>query len=711
MKSSRRFAALVPLLLALITALSSCELAAVGESEQIANIETIRAGTPSPTPEPTITNTPEPTLTPEPTATPTPTEGPSPTATNTPLPSPTPLPPTPTPNPALTGFSFCTQRAGSVGSRFSARLAEVQASGTPAYEQVVIRFELSEGSAPLGATAACVSAADDAAVDAVVDSPYLLRVALPGWLRDESFSSSAVSETLTFSGTRTLSSARLVPAETPDAGAELLIGLEEALPFRLTIERNPTRLVIAVARSSPVVSSSDQLRVPAGGAPDLAAPLFVIADGDIWRIEPGQARPTPASADQPSPTPLPGSGLRVAGPARATNLTESAETETDLAVSPDGSMLAFCRAAPGLDPADAELPVPSALWTMSADGDSPRLLAQVGVSCADPAFSLDGQTIAFAVDETGATPIQRTIYTVPVAGGRPERLLDGVDEWSRFAPQWLANDALVFAASAQDGRSTIFLRAANGEVSDIGAAILVPDSGSAPYSALGRPLAAPDGRRFAVEALRIDGDGADLAVLDAQGDLVELIGVQRTLPPRPTPAPPSPTRTQAPTRTATITQTPATPEATTAASATPTVTATATVTPTVAPTPEPEPEALPVREGPYWTRPLAWDADGRLLYLSTLCASEIVQDYQLFRWAGPSRSELLTTGQGFGGIGTAVAAGDALAYVLTEQAPPGPRGPSAATPRSPASLWLWDLAGGARGPLLSNERDFGALGR
>jgi hypothetical protein len=131
----------------------------------------------------------------------------------------------------------------------------------------------------------------------------------------------------------------------------------------------------------------------------------------------------------------------------------------------------------------------------------------------------------------------------------------------------------------------------------------------------------------------------------------------------------------------------------------------------VAPTAEPEPEALPVREGPYWTRPLAWDADGRLLYLSTLCASEIVQDYQLFRWAGAGRSELLATGQSFGGVGAAVSAGDALAYVLTEQAPPGPRGPAAATPRGATGLWLWDLGSGARGQLLSNERDFGALGR
>ncbi len=740
--------ALISIPLALLLLLAGCDLAAIGEQEQIANIETIRAGTPSPTPSPTITNTPAPT------ATLTPTVGPSPTPSATPTASPTPLPPTPTPNPALAGFSFCDQQAGARGGRFSARLLAADASGTPAYEQVVLRFELATGSGPLGAEAACLSSADLAVATGVseLDGAYAVRVSLPGWLRDEAFRSSPISGTLSFSGTRTLTSARLVPADTPDAGADLLIGLSEPLPFRLSVERNPTRLTLAVARSSPIVGSSDQLRLPAGGgAPQLATPRFVIFDGDIWRVAPGLRTA--------------GDGL-TPGAAGAENLTDSPETETALAVSPDGTSIAFCRAAPGLDPADVELPVPSTLWVMDANGDGARPLAQVGLSCADPAFSPDGASVAFAVDETGAMPVQRTIYTVPLNGGQAERLIEGNDEWSRYAPQWLADGAVVFAATAPDGRSTLFLRSATGEVSDVGASILVPDSAATPYRTLGRPLAARDGSRFAVEAVRGNGPGADLVILDASGKLLERIGTASEVAPTPTPtASPSPTATRTPmaagttttpatsptaaTPAATNATTPATGTATrsptaagtattpttpaagtatrsptaastaTALAASPTATpsptaepdGTPTATATLAPTPEPEPVPEPRLAGPYWTRPLAWDEQGRLLYVSTLCASQVVQDYQLYRWAGARRSELLLTGQSFGGIGDARMADDQLVYVLTEQTPPGSRGPQAANPRGAASLWLWDTASGARGELLQAERDINALAR
>jgi len=790
--SQRLSRTLLVLPLALLLALSACDLTTVGETEQIANIETIRAGTPSPTATPTATPTPSPT------ATATPTVGP--TAT----PSPTPLPPTPTPNPALLGFGFCDQRVGPLDGRFSARLLAADASGAPAFEQVTLRFELAPGSAPLGAMADCAPVTDlDAQVAADLEGAYALRVRLPGWLRDEAFRSSPITATLTFSGTRLLTGARLLPAADPDAGVDLLIGLPEPLPFRLTVERNPTRLTLAVARSSPIVAASDQLRAPtSGGPPDLDGPAFIIFDGDIWRVEAGQRDAGPGLAP-------------VA--AGATNLTASPDTETALAVSPDGARVAFCRSAPGLDPADAELPVPGVLWIMNADGSGARPLAQVGVGCADPAFSPDGARVAFAVDETGVTPIQRTLYAVPLEGGRPQRLIDGSDEWSRFAPQWLEGGAVIFAAEAQDGRSTLFLRNPRGEISDVGASALVNDTGEAIYRALGRPLAAPDGSRFAVEALRNDGLGADLLVFDAGGGILEVIGAAREVLPTPTPTPsPTPTTvatgepaatgaptggaaegsptarataaaptaaaaatpaagtatppdaTGSPTAPAAATGSPTAPAAAAsptaasaatgsptarataaaptaaaaatgsptapanvtaspAATATPTASATVTATgmptasatpeqggtPTATPAPsptlEPEPPAEPRREGPYWTRPLAWDAQGRLIYLTTLCASQVVQEYQVYRWAGARRSEMILTGSSLGGIGAAAMEGQRLLYVLTDTAPPGARGPQARRPRGPASLWAWDIAGGQRGELLRGERGISAL--
>jgi outer membrane biosynthesis protein TonB len=669
---------IAPLLfvLTLILALgvSGCELRAVGESEQIANVETILAGTPSATPSPTITQTP--TVT----ETGTPTQGPSPTPSDTPTPSNTPLPPTPTPNPNLIGFSYCDQRAGLGIGRYSTTLQEIRVSGSPASERIELRFELGAGSAPIHARATCIEAGEDS---------FLLRVDLPGWLRDERFSASPLSPTISLDGARTIADAGFRIDPDAPTGATLEIELDAALPFRLQVERNPSRVIIDVARTASLVGGSDPLRVATGGGdPQLAAPVFMSYDGEIWRID------QQSSSDDAT-------GLRADG-AAATNLSNSIESETDLAVSPDGSMIAFCRAAPGLDPADAGLAVPSTLWLMDADGDNQRPLPQSGVSCADPSFSLDGSRIAFAVDETGAIPTQRTIYTVATTGGQPQRLIEAFDEWSRFAPQWLADDTIVFAANTQDGRSTLFLQRADGIVIDIGAELLVGDDLRARYQSLGRPLAAPDGERFAVEALRADAPGAELLILAADGSLVEIIGTQRIVPPAPTP---TPSTTPTPTRTPRPSATPATPEPTATEVAEP------SATPTVTATPEPEPgiDPDPVREGPYWTRPLGWNNDGRLYYISTNCTSLLAHDYELSRWSGPQRSELLATGQSLASLGLSAVTGNGLVYTSIEAASADPRGPADRAPRSAAEIWLWDFDSGARGLLIGTERGLTAL--
>lgn len=682
----------LPLTLAIV--LSGCELSSVSDSEQIANVETIRAGTPS------ATTTPTETLTPTLTATSTATTGPSPTPTITPTATDTPLPPTPTPNAALSGFSFCNQASAGASGRFSAQLTAVDASGFPAFEQITLSFDPGPGSAPVSAAASCVSADSLSTIvgSAAAPDPYALKVELPGWLRDERFSSSAITQTLAFTTTRTIRSARLLPSDNPVAGATLLIGLSDALPFRLEVKRNPTRLTIAVARSSPLVSSSDTLQVPAGGGkPDLAGPAFYLYDGDIWRVDRAGGKPQ--------------------------NLTDSPESETALAVSPDRSLIAFCRAAPGLDPADASLAVPGALWSMSADGSGAKLLAQAGVSCADPAFSLDGKMVAFAVDETGALPTQRAIYTLPAAGGAAQRTQASGDEWSRFAPQWLAGGALIYAAQAEDGRSTIFLRAPGGEVVDVGAALATDGRGTAArYRGFGRPLASPDGSQVAVEALRSDAPGADLLVIAADGTLRDTIGGQTMLPP-PTPTPgPTLTPTLTPTRTPRPSATPdpsatAAPTATSTSTATPTHTptptdtpeGTLTPTPTATATPQPEPPLEPAYSGPYWSRPLIWDAEGDLIYMTTLCASGLVQDYQVYRWQGAGRSSLLATGQSLSSYGQATAIGAGMAYILALDPQPGPRGPLASAPRSPTSIWLWNFDSGARGQIAELERGVGAL--
>lgn len=118
-------------------------------------------------------------------------------------------------------------------------------------------------------------------------------------------------------------------------------------------------------------------------------------------------------------------------------------------------------------------------------------------------------------------------------------------------------------------------------------------------------------------------------------------------------------------------------------------------------TPQPDPPAEPEYRGPYWTRPLAWDAQGSLIYMRILCASSLVQDYQIYRWQAPKRSDMLGSGQSKGSVEKASFSGDGLAYVVTSNPSSGPR--------SPASLWIWDLAKSIRGRILDTERGVSAL--
>lgn len=477
----------------------------VREAEQIANIETIIAGTPSATPTTT------------PTLTPTATVGPTATPTATPSPTPTPFPPTPTTNPALQAFSFCNQQTDPLAqSRFSARLNQVSVRGFPAFERIVVDFEVAPDSAPLNATAHMLNERDFTLVtgEPVAPAPYVVQVELPGWLHDEAFRETIPTETLTFTETRMVRRVDLRYDPEATAGASIVVALNEPVPYRLSLTADPPQLLIEVAHTSPLVESSDQLMLPVGsGVIRTTAPLFFLLDGDIWRLDgPVTTRtPTPLPAVTPTGTvqpprqPVSGDG--------PVNLTQSPATELSLAVSPDGSMLAFCRALPGIDPSETDFAVPGTLWTMQADGSNPRQVAAVGINCDHPAFSPDGQTIVFSVDETGLSPVQRSIWVVPARGGRARRIAGG-DEWNRVYPRWVNAETLIYPANAQDGRSTLFLlHFDEGVERDIGADLVLDTN----YRGFGAPLVAPDGRAIAIEALRFGDTGADLLLLDATG--------------------------------------------------------------------------------------------------------------------------------------------------------------------------------------------------
>lgn len=474
----------VLLLCAMLLIMTGCEQTSVAEQERVQGLATLEASTPSATP--TNTATPEP-------PTPTPTQGPTPTPTITPLPSPTALPPTPTPNPALAKFSFCNQTAGNInGGRFSAAVSAISTTVEPAFERLTLTLDVPSDSVAPAAQVRCLSALNDAALRGDIGANtegYVLIMDLPGWLHDERFRTSVATATAPLSGTQIIKSLSFRYDENAAAGASIVLPIQQPRSFRVELADNPRRLILDVAKTSTINASSDMLSVPAGNGAAPNAPLFYVQDNDVWKLSDG----------------------------RTVNLTSSSEAETDLAVDRANGRVAFCRAEPGADPNDVL--ATSSLWTMTQNGGSIAELAAAGRSCAEPAFSPDGSTIAFTVNEGTSNPARLSIYTVPAAGGSAQLVTSPSDEWSRFAPQWVGNNKLVYAALSEDGRSTIFLNDGQQE-RDIGADLVVGDR----YQSLGRPYVAPNGGAIAVEGLRASKPGADLVILDGNGKETATIG-------------------------------------------------------------------------------------------------------------------------------------------------------------------------------------------
>jgi hypothetical protein len=459
---------------------TGCEQTSIARQEEIVNDLTAQALTP------TATATATPTNTPTATATATATQGPSPTPvppTATTIPTATPLPPTATPNPALKDFSLCTTLAGTPDSgRFAMQVQTISTTVEANFERVTFNLSVPGDSAAPYLVARCAPAA----------TGYEIALDLAGWQHDDLFRTSVATATQTLSGTKLLSQIEYRVLPDSVAGATIVLPIAEPHAFRVSIENNPARIVLEVAKPAALSVASDMLTLPNATATP-ADPIYYLAEGDIWSLVDG----------------------------KATNLTDSAEVETALAASQGAGRLAFCRATSAPDDA-TEI---SSLWVMETDGADAQELAAPGRSCSQPAFSADGKQIAFVVDEdaSGALPARLSIWTIDLTSGAgPVRVAAANDEWSRSGPQWLAGNTLIYTGRAEDGRSTLFIRTAQKQELDVGAPLLVTDNGQgqsiARYQSFGALVAAADGKRVAVEAIRADATGADLLILNERGD-------------------------------------------------------------------------------------------------------------------------------------------------------------------------------------------------
>jgi hypothetical protein len=415
----------------------------------------------------------------------------------------------------LRDFSFCNQVAGDPdGGRFSARMTDIITVETfPAYERLILNVEMADDSAPLSAKARIVSERDFMQLmgEPFAPADYVLLVEFPNWLHDEVFDPSIVKQSHLFTRTEVLRSATFHVDQDEAAGVTLVVAIEKPHIYHLSLSHDEDQIRIAVSREPTLTRTSDRLTLATGGDnATLPERLFFLYDGDIWRMD--------------------------AGEAEASRLTHTPEDETTLAVSSDGQTIAFCRSQqPGVSLTESSFAIPSSLWLMQPDGSQPRHVADTGVNCAELSFSPDSAHLAMSMDETGIAPEQRSIKVIPISsltsadptipltmsvqatGPISGQIVASSNEWSRYGPQWLDATRLVYAAHAPDTRSTLFLLdLTTGLEHDIGSAIQVVN-GNYRYRELRAPLVSPGGHAIAVEAIRASEPGADLLLLDANG--------------------------------------------------------------------------------------------------------------------------------------------------------------------------------------------------
>ena len=191
------------------------------------------------------------------------------------------------------------------------------------------------------------------------------------------------------------------------------------------------------------------------------------------------------------------SGVGASGPVEAVRLTELPGEELFPSLNPSGSSFVYARAIPGTNLDD--------IWIQNVGGTRPVNLTEgSGADNSQPAFSRDGQRIAFRSERAGGG-----VFFMAADGGFPTQLTD-----EGYNPSWSADGNTIVYATESTGDETRFgfseLWAVDAATPMEPRLITIGDAAEPSFS--------PDGNRIVYWAISEENLESDLWTIDASGD-------------------------------------------------------------------------------------------------------------------------------------------------------------------------------------------------